>query len=544
MAAQDVDYIIVGGGLTGCTIASRLKQCKQFSRIVLIEAGPNASDDTRTHTAMGAMTLGDSEYDWAYKTTPQTHLKDSIHTNAQGKVLGGGSTTNYGGWLRGDASDYDAWGKIVQDKRWSYSGLLPYLRKPERHSNASLSPQHGINGPMHVVSVTSSDPDRIYPLRDAVREAWKEIGVEDNHHAIHGNVGGISEFEENWRDGQRQPSHQAYPLKGVQILTNTMVQRVILSQQSSDDNTGKVITATGVELVNGTIIRAKEDVILTAGAYRTPQLLMLSGIGPKDELETHNITPVSLNEHVGINLFDHFASFQYWRLLYPLALGSPALKHPAFAKGLPQDWVIRERFEDPGELTDSALLHPARQHIETIVVYAPAAARHAGVDAPLDGYHIATSTMLLLPTSRGTITLSSAAITDPPIIDPNYYSTAADKAILIHGVERTRQALLGTKAGKSFVEREVPPPNFSPLTTETSSDLIDERIQATGVSHSHAAGTAAMGKVVDTELRVVGVKGLRVADASVLPVAIGGHPQTTLYALAEQAAEMIVGRRI
>lgn len=188
----------------------------------------------------------------------------------------------------------------------------------------------------------------------------------------------------------------------------------------------------------------------------------------------------------------------------------------------------------------SALLQPSRCHLETMFIYSRVGAHHVGLKLPMDGTYIASSVMLLLPTSRGHISLASASAADPPIIDPNDYATAADRAALIHGTQRFTKTLLDTTAGKGFIASEVPPPGMPELTSQSEANVIDECIRAAGVSYAHASGTAAMGKVADSELRVYGVKGLRVVDASVIPVPIGGHPQATLYALAEQAADIIL----
>ncbi|KAK4695119.1 hypothetical protein P7C71_g2572, partial [Lecanoromycetidae sp. Uapishka_2] len=558
MAPAEADYIVVGGGLVGCALASRLHQGDKSASILIIEAGKDSTGDPRTIDPKGCFALSGSELDWAYHTTPQANTKNRIHYNAAGKTLGGGSTLNYGGWSRGDATDYDEWARVVGDRRWSYECMLPFFKKSEHHFNPSSDPQqHGFEGPMHYVSVSASDPERTYPLREPIRAAWTELGVEYNSDTNSGRLAGLSEIEETWCDGLRQPAYKAYSLDGVEVLTNTMVHRILFSTKHE----GKPVTS-AVQLEDGTRISARKEVILSAGAQRTPQLLMLSGIGPAMELYKHTIRPVKHLSHVGQNMFDHFALFQFWKLLDPskgLAMGSPLFNKPAYFKGMPNDWAVKEAVpshllfsalnSDPPLEADafgllrreSALLPPSRCHIETMIIYAPAGANHVGLKLPMDGTHVASSVMLLLPTSRGHISLASTSATDTPIINPNYYATAMDRAALIYGTRRITKALLETAAGKEFIACEVPPPGMPELTSHSSDDVIDERIRAAGVPHAHASGTAAMGKVVDPELRVYGIEGLRVADASVLPVPIGGHPQATLYALAEQAADMILG---
>ena len=312
-------------------------------------------------------------------------------------------------------------------------------------------------------------------------------------------------------------------------------------------------TASSVVLTDGQQYKARREIILSAGTIRTPQILMLSGIGPGHLLSKESIPVLVDNHEVGKNYFDHFALFQVWKLRDPekgLTMGSSKWDDQAFYKGLPCDWAVNEGTPPDllqpafnadvksGKVTDQSLLHPNRCLTETLVMYSP-----VGAPVPTDGTFIATSVMLLLPTSRGSLHIVSASLPDAPAIDPTFYDTETDRTALIHGVRRVLKALLGTSAGKSYIKSEEAPPGMPALTVESSDTDIDTRIRMTGLSHAHSAGTAAMGKVVDCQLRVKGVKGLRVADASVFPTAIGGHPQATLYGLAEQAADILLQGR-
>ena len=220
---------------------------------------------------------------------------------------------------------------------------------------------------------------------------------------------------------------------------------------------------------------------------------------------------------------------------------------PAFYKGLPCDWAVNEgtpaNLLEPalnadaksGKVTDQSLLYPKRCLTETMVMYSP-----VGAPVPTNGTFVATSVMLLLPTSRGKLKIVSASPLNAPAIDTNFYDTETDRTALIHGVRRATKALLGTSAGKLYIQSEEAPSEMPALTENSSDADIDTRIRMAGLSHAHPAGTAAMGKVVDSQLRVKGVKGLRVADASIFPTAIGGHPQATLYGVAERAADILL----
>jgi len=549
MTSSEVDFIIVGGGLAGCTVASRLHQNNTSLKILVLEAGIDPKDNPNILTPMGGFALLGSDLDWTYPTAPQPATGDRVHIINSGKGLGGSSLINYGGWIRGDATDYDSWANVVGDARWSYKGLLPYMRKSEGFTDSTADPeQHGLHGPMHVTSVSASDPERRYPLREPIRNAWTELGVKVNPDPSSGSLVGISEFLENWYNGQRQFTQAVYKLDDVQVTTNATVQRVLFSK----NNAGYQV-ATAVELVDGRQFSARKEIIISAGALRTPQILMLSGIGPRDTLSKFNIPLVHEVSEVGKNLFDHFALYQLWKLRDAergLALGSPLLTNPALFKGFPSDWAINEAVpidllkqalqedETAGKVVAStrSLLEPGRCHVETVAVYSTLGT--PGI--PLDGSYITTSVMLFLPTSRGCISIASNSATDKPVIDSNYYTTSVDRTALIYGTRRVLQAFLETSAGKSFIETEVAPPGFSNLTTNSTDGEIDARIRATGMAHHHSAGSAAMGQVVGTDLCVYSVHGLRVVDASVLPVAIGGHPQATLYALAEQAVDLIL----
>lgn len=205
--------------------------------------------------------------------------------------------------MRGDKHDYDAWGRVVGDSRWSYAGILPYFRKTEFHHTPWANPtDHGFEGGMYTASVTSSG--RNYPLRDMVKAAWEAIGLEQIPDANSGSPQGFADLTENRKDGKRQLATDAYSLTGVNVRTETLVNKVVAQQVHGRK------TATGVELATGEVIKAKKEVIISAGAYRTPQILMLSGIGDSVELRKHGIEQVVDLPDVGKNLHDHLGISQ------------------------------------------------------------------------------------------------------------------------------------------------------------------------------------------------------------------------------------------
>ncbi|KAK6074549.1 glucose dehydrogenase [Seiridium cupressi] len=508
MADLTADYIVVGAGVTGCVIASRLAQNYQKPKVILVEAGSDPSSEPAAAGLLSGLSLQGGKFDYADASEPVPTTANRVHTLSSGNALGGGSILNYGGWLWADAADYNEWAKIVGDERWSYEGLKPWIRRTEclQDAGASEFSEHGLAGPMHITSI-SSTAERKYPLREPVKNAWLELGVSPNKQ--NGSIGGLNEMYENSRGGMRQPSYMAYPLTDVQVLTNCLVDKVTFTDR----------TATGVQLADGRKISSRKEVVLCAGPYRTPPIL---------------------------NLHDHFATYLAFRLRDPsagYALGSPSWQNPAIFQGLPWDWVINQSL--PPEMVvkhkfESEEDKEARNLYEVLTVYVP-----PGIPCiPIDGTHIATSIMLLLPNSRGTVSIRSSIANDSPIIQPNFFSTPLDRDTLVHAVRQTLKAMLTTTQMKSIVEGETPPlgpglDGLTPLTADTSAGVIEERIQRTGMQHFHSGGTAAMGKVVDVDGRVFGIKGLRVADASIVPIPLGGHPQATLYAMAERLASDI-----
>ncbi|KAI1198164.1 choline dehydrogenase [Nemania serpens] len=532
------DYIIVGGGLTGCLIASRLSQCSKKPKVVLLEAGSDPTGNTAATGFLTGLSLLGSEFDYNYRSEPVANTANRVHQLNVGKALGGGSLLNYGGWLRADAADYDEWAKIVGDKRWSWEAFKPWFRKTERFYDLDADvDEHGFDGPMYVTSISAAESgERKYPLRQPVRQGWSELGILPNLEKRHGTIAGLTEFWENSRESMRQPSNVVYPLDDVEVLTNTVADKVTFTNGIAD----------GVILHDGRKIAAQKEVIICAGTYGTPQILMRSGVGPSSILTEHGIPIVHEAPDVGNNLHDHFAIYLAFRVRDPslgYAMGSETWQNPALFKGLAWDWVVSGSL--PAEIARKHNIEREQQDrnlFEVITVYVP-----PGIPGiPIDGTHIATSTMLLLPTSRGKVSIRSRNINDPPRIEPNYFDTSLDRDTLIHATRQTLKLMLASSSMSSIIESESPPSGeglegLEPLTANASDDAIEERIKRTGTQHHHSGGTAAMGKVVDVEGKVMGVKRLRCADASIIPIPLGGHPQATLYTMAEQLVSMIIG---
>ncbi|CAI0646852.1 unnamed protein product [Colletotrichum noveboracense] len=538
------DVIVVGGGLAGSVISNRLAGYRPELKILVVEAGPNANDRQDIVWPNSTNTIG-GDFDWKLASVPQVHVDNRSITLAQGKALGGGTVINMGLWTRGDKVDYDLWGEAVADDRWTYDGLLPYMKKAETLWNSTINPdQHGYDGPVGIQSVTSTK--RPFPLREKVLQSWHEIGVEPIQ-LFDGNAGnplGVAEYTENKSNGRREIAAAAYSLENVTVLTDTQVAKVLLS------NTTEGLIATGIELANGTHILGRQT-ILSAGAVHTPQLLMLSGtlgIGPRDELEAVGVDVKLDAPEVGKNYADHFLSPSSWNVKNPeegWAVGSPAFPTAEqyswgtatdfiVCSTVPKEGLVKAIEEDEGAAPgpDHPLSKQERTFFEHFFLYS----------GSTDGSKVAISGIFILPTSRGSIKLASGNITDSPLIDPNYLATAVDRYIVREGI-RQEIAFAGgdaTVLGREILSGEAVPAGFDePYTVNSTDEYIDARIRAAARSVHHPMGSVAMGKVVDGDLKVKGVQGLRVVDASVFPVVISAHLQVATFALAEQAAEII-----
>ena len=531
---EAADYIVVGAGSAGAAVAARLSEDPSVS-VLLLGAGP-VDRPLYIHVPAAFSKLFRGRYDWNYDTVPQPELEGRTVFWPRGKTLGGSSSLNAMMWIRGFAADYDEWAESAGD-RWSWEHLAPYFRRVER-TDLAHDPSLGTIGPQWVERQSSPQPHTAAFL-DAARELGYPVTLANDPHDQ-----GFSETMLTTHRGRRASTADTYlrpaaRRRNLRVVTGAHARRVIVRD-------GRAV---GVELsVRGSIRRviARREVVLSGGSVNTPQLLMLSGIGPADHLRDHGIDTVVDAPEVGANLQDHLVAG-----LAPEATGRTLFHGEELAPTL--QWLTRHRgmltsnvaegygFVRTG-VADRTQAPAGLPDIEIIFAAAPYVGEGL---VPLPGDGITVGAILLRPRSRGTVTLASADPLAKAVIDPRYLSDpdGLDADTLSAGL-RVCDALVGTQAlGAVTTGRWIQPENGENLTVE---QRVAGSLRAYSHTLYHPVGTARMGadaaSVVDPELRVRGVDGLRVADASVMPVIIRGHTNAPTIVIGEVAADLIAGR--
>lgn len=521
--AEGYDFIIIGGGSAGSVLAARLSENPDVSVLLLEAGGRDWHPFYHVPAGFAKMTKGIGS--WGWHTVPQKHMKDRVFRYTQAKVIGGGSAINAQIYTRGNARDYDEW-RQMGCEGWGYEDVLPYFKKAEDNDTFD-NRYHGKGGPLGV-----SKPRAPLPICDAYFEAAAELGIPFNDDLTGATQDGVGYYQLTQRNARRSSAAMAYlaPNRGrsnLTVKTGLQVRRIAVEN-------GR---ATGLELTDGTRITAAKEVILSCGSIGSPRLLQLSGIGPADHLNGLGIAVVHDQPEVGANLQDHLDLYCISEVSGPYTYDRYAQLHWSavaglqylFTKGGP---VASSLFETGGFwYADREARSPDLQfHLGL------GTGIESGVAAMPDG-GVTLNSCYLRPRARGTVRLQSADPAKEPLIDPNYLSDPNDREMSIRGLKLT-QDILAQRPLKKFIKAErLPGPGV-----KTDDEYFSFICEHSKTSH-HPVGTCRMGPdptaVLDTRLRMNGIEGLRVADASIMPTIISSNTNAAAIMIGEKAADMI-----
>ena len=516
------DYVIAGAGTAGCVLASRLS-AKPGVTVALIEAGP-PDDDPAIHVpAMVAKAIGNPRQSWGYQTVPQRHVDGRVLPVPRGRVLGGCSSINGMVYFRGHRREYDEW----QQPGWGYADLLPYFLRLENYEAAHTPLRHR-GGPVNVIDIP--DPN---PLVRRFLAATDALGLPRCADFNAGEPEGFGPRQAAIRGGRRESAVTAYldPVRrraNLEIVTGALATRVTFAGRR----------ATGLEIERGgarSIVRARREVIVACGAYGSPQLLQLSGIGDAAVLQSFGIAPLIDLPAVGQHLHDHPAASIAVRTDNSESYGLSWRTLPRSAL-IAARYLVRRSgplasnvFEANGFMRSS----PAVDRPDLQIIFMPAHRNANGHWLPR-GHGYGIIFVNIRPASRGSVTLASNDPHDKPAIDFNFLATPGDMDVLVRGFEVARSIL----AAPSFAP--LAGIEISPGPDVRERAQIEAHIRKSLVTVHHACGTCRMGDVVDTSLRVREAAALRVVDASVIPTVIAGNTNIPVNAVAERAADLLL----
>jgi choline dehydrogenase len=538
MSDTSFDYVIIGAGTAGCLLANRLTRDAR-KRVLLIEAG-RRDDYHWIHIPVGYLyCIGNPRTDWLYNTEADPGLNGRQLRYPRGKTLGGSSSINGMIYMRGQARDYDQWARLTGDANWTWDNVLPYFKKHEDYYKGADA-LHGAGGEWRV------ERQRLrWDVLDAFAAAAQQAGIPHSEDFNRGDNEGVGYFQVNQKDGWRWNTAKAflrptcYGRPNFEMWTSAQVKRLVIEQQPDGTLrcTGAVVW-TGNEQVT---VTAESEVLLCAGSIGSPQILQLSGIGPAGLLEGLGIPVVQDLPGVGANLQDHLQIRAVFKvngvptlntlsgsLLGKLKIG---LEY-AFKRSGPMSMAPSQL----GAFTRSSpdLPYPnIEYHVQPLSLDA--------FGEPLHGFDAFTASVCNLnPTSRGTVRIRTGNFEDAPLIAPNYLSTPEDRKVAADSLRVTRRIVAQPALAKYRPQEWKPGPQF-----ESDEDLA--RLAGDiATTIFHPVGTTRMGRdddpmaVVDSQLRVRGISGLRVVDAGVMPTITSGNTNSPTLMLAEKAAEWIV----
>ena len=523
------DYIIIGGGSAGCVLASRLSEDPQV-QVALLEAGP-PDRSVLIHCPAGlALLAKNGQANWGFHTVPQRGFNDRRGYQPRGKVLGGSSSVNAMIYTRGHRQDYDDWA-AQGNPGWSWQDVLPYFKRAEDNERG-VDRYHGEGGPLHVMDLRS--PNRYSPH---FVQAGVQAGFTHNEDFNGAEQDGVGLYQVTHKNGERYSAAKAYltPHLGrpnLKVITGAHATRILLEGQR----------AVGVEFLQGGQrheLRAAREVLLSAGALQSPQLLMLSGIGPAGPLHKHGIKPLHELPGVGQHLQDHVDVVLVYDApqltdLFGLSFAG-ALK---VLRGI-HEWrrhrrgMLTTNFAEAGGFIRSQ----AGESIPDLQLHFVIAKLVDHGRTTTVGHGYSCHVCLLRPKSRGSVRLLSADPLAAPLIDPNFLGERDDVERLIRGFKLMR-SILSQPALSRFGARELPSSAVA-----RSDEQIEQYIRNHADTIYHPVGSCRMGPgemdVVDAQLRVHGLQGLRVVDASIMPGLVGGNTNAPVIMIAEKAADMI-----
>ncbi len=525
LATLQADYVIVGAGVAGCIIAARLTERPGCS-VILVEAGGENHYEPSCYST-GAHAMFGTPANWDFRTTPQANLRGAEVPQPRGKVVGGSAAINIGSWSRGIAEDYNAW-EAAGAEGWNWFSARDAYGRIEASRRADGGGR-GRNGPLQL-----EDTPRVNAMTDRLRQACLEAGYGATADHNGADFAGFDIWETIFVHGRRRNTADAYlfPARvraNLRVVTDAFVTRIILEG----------IRATGVEIERDgrqEVLSARREVVMAAGAFGTPQLLILSGLGDASSLQALGIERKADLPGVGRNLIDHLATKIGWASDGAGDI-APVYSEPRDPSQL-QAW--RRDGEGPLSANPNTCIAFVRSSNE---ISQPDIELLMGVNPPdafADGGNASGCSVFVVnaqPASRGTVSLSSLDPHAAPAIDPAYLSDPQDLPRLIAGVRRGL-ALSRTSAMKPYAQRH-------DLAPDADDAQIADWVRANPVSMYHPVGTARMGAaddrqaVLDPELRVRGVQNLRVADASAMPGTIRGHTMAPVAYIAERAAALI-----